>query len=69
MARTFKHLDLHDRAMIEAYLTAGWSISKIARELKRDKSTISREVKRNRTKKGKYKAKTAQTLYSEKKER
>ncbi|MGV4380821.1 helix-turn-helix domain-containing protein, partial [Ornithobacterium rhinotracheale] len=54
MARRFKHLDLHDRAMIEAYLKAGWSISKIARELKRDKSTISREVKRNRTKKGKY---------------
>ncbi|QAR30597.1 IS30 family transposase [Ornithobacterium rhinotracheale] len=69
MARRFKHLDLHDRAMIEAYLKAGWSISKIARELKRDKSTISREVRRNRTKKGKYKAKTAQTLYSEKKER
>ncbi|MCK0205900.1 IS30 family transposase [Ornithobacterium rhinotracheale] len=69
MARTFKHLDLCERAKIEAYLTAGWSISKIARELKRDKSTISRELKRNRTKKGKYKAKTAQTLYSEKKER
>ncbi|QAR31489.1 IS30 family transposase [Ornithobacterium rhinotracheale] len=69
MARTFKHLDLLERGMIEAYLKAGWSISKIARELKRDKSTISRELKRNRTKKGKYKAKTAQTLYSEKKER
>ncbi|MGV4506151.1 IS30 family transposase, partial [Ornithobacterium rhinotracheale] len=69
MARRFKHLDLCERAKIEAYLTAGWSISKIARELKRDKSTISREVRRNRTKKGKYKAKTAQTLYSEKKER
>ncbi|MCK0203877.1 helix-turn-helix domain-containing protein, partial [Ornithobacterium rhinotracheale] len=40
--------------MIEAYLNAGWSISKIARELKRDKSTISRELKRNRTKKHGY---------------
>lgn len=69
MARTFKHLDLHDRAKIEAYLKAGWSISAIARDLKRDKSTISREVSRNTTKRGKYNARTAQALSSEKKER
>ncbi|MGL5245464.1 MAG: helix-turn-helix domain-containing protein, partial [Sarcina sp.] len=38
---------MNERCCIVEYLNFGWSISKIARELNRNKSTISREIKRN----------------------
>lgn len=65
-----KHLNPGQRYKIEAYLKAGWSQTAIAQELDVHKSTISREVKRNRSKKrGKYNGTHAQMLTNERKER
>lgn len=51
-----KHLSYDDRLDIEKYLKSNYSLSEIARELNRHKSTISREINiRSRTvKKGCY---------------
>jgi IS30 family transposase len=48
-----------ERTKIEVLYNLGWSISKIATELSRNKSTISRELSRG-TYKGKYQAAIAQ---------
>lgn len=50
--RKYKQLTAEERGKIEAYLTLGCSISKIAGLINRSKSTISEEVRR-----GKYKGK------------
>lgn len=43
-----KHLTLHDRHYIEDSLSEGYSLSSIARYLKKDPTTISKEIKRSR---------------------
>jgi len=66
----YKHLTQYDRDRIEALLNAGHKQKEIAQVLKVDKSTISREVERNKRKRkglrgilidnGKYEADLAQ---------
>lgn len=48
-ARSFKHLSLYERGMIYALLKEGRSIRYIARQLRRDPGTISREIRRGTT--------------------
>lgn len=50
-----KHITINERYYIAEYLNLGWSISKIAKELNRNKGTISRKIKRNNSN-GKYSA-------------
>lgn len=45
--RHYNHLTLNEREMIMYFRAQGYSISKIAKKLGRNKSTISRELKRN----------------------
>ena len=40
---SYRHLSIEEREKIVIYLAGGWSICKIAEELGRSKSTISRE--------------------------
>ncbi len=54
----YQQLTLVDRAKIESFRKANFSISAIAIELGKNKSTISREIKRNIGKKG-YRSKQA----------
>jgi transposase, IS30 family len=56
----YRHLDQHDRDRIEVMFRAGHTQSEIARLLKVDKGTISREVKKRRLKIGVYDATRAQ---------
>lgn len=42
----YKHLRLEDRIAIETYLNYGISVSKIALRIKKDRTTISKEIKR-----------------------
>lgn len=50
----YQHLSTEERACIEEYLIRGLNISEIAKRLQRNKSTISRELRRNRNYKGEY---------------
>lgn len=50
---------LYEREQIEMFLRGNWSLRRIAKHLYRDHTVISREVKRNRDKNGRYKAKVA----------
>ncbi len=47
MGKSFQHLDLGDRATIQAQLTSGMRPGAIAIVLKRARSTITREMHRN----------------------
>ena len=47
MAKSYAHLDVQERAVIEAHLTLGMSPTAIAAVLMRDRSTITREMHRN----------------------
>jgi transposase, IS30 family len=47
MPRSFRHLDLSERVVIETQLTLGMSPAGIAAGLKRARSTVSREIGRN----------------------
>ena len=58
--RKYKHLDQYDRDRIEALLREGHKKVEIARILKIDKSTISREIIKRKRKNGIYDADTAQ---------
>lgn len=44
---SYKHININERCCIVEYLNLGWNVPKIAKELNRNKSTISREIKRN----------------------
>ena len=44
---SYKHITMNERCCIVEYLNLGWNLSKIAKELGRNKGTISREIKRN----------------------
>ncbi len=63
------HISIEQRFKIEALLKAGHKAIFIAKQLKIHSSSIYRELKRNKTKTGKYSASFAQELSEEKKER
>nr|WP_075643000.1 helix-turn-helix domain-containing protein [Exiguobacterium indicum] len=44
---SYVHLTISERVKIEAYLEIGFSMRKIAQSLRRQPSTISRELKQN----------------------
>ena len=58
----YKHLTLEEREKLLKYQAKGYSVTAIAKELGRDKSTISRELKRNSTS-GEYLPVSAQRNY------
>lgn len=60
----YKQLTQEERYQIYAYLKAGWNQTDIAMELKRHKSTISREIARNSGFRG-YRPQQAQRLTEE----
>ena len=49
MAGTRRMLTASDRVEISTGLKAGWTITQIAGHIDRDKSVVSREVRRNAT--------------------
>ncbi len=55
----YKQLSSEERGKMEAYLTLDYSISKIAEMMKRSKSAISEEIKREKYN-GQYIARIAQ---------
>jgi IS30 family transposase len=57
--KVYKHLSSKERQQIEAWKKAFLSIRRIARELRRAPSTISRELKRNKVR-WKYDAEKAE---------
>jgi len=61
---SFKHLSLPERHYIELETKNGTSKNKIAKNLKRNQGTISREIQRNTGKKG-YRYKQAQSFSKE----
>ncbi len=64
-----RHLTLEVREMIMAYHAQGKTITETASLIGVDKSTVSRELKRNRNSRGKYVACTAQHKYEERRRR
>jgi IS30 family transposase len=56
-----RYLGVAEREEIAVGLAAGWSLRVIARQIGRPASTVCREVARNRTTTGKYRALTAQS--------
>lgn len=58
--KKFKHLDQYDRDRLEALLNKGHKKVDIAKVLKVNKSTISREIKKRKRKNGIYDASTAE---------
>jgi len=67
--KNYHHLTKEQRYKIDALLKAGHKSSFIADQLKVDRSTIYRELKRNRNKTGCYSARSAHEISMEKKER
>jgi IS30 family transposase len=47
MPRTYKHLDHHERDLLAVLKSQGQSLRQIAKALKRDPGTLSRELRRN----------------------
>lgn len=64
---SYKQLTQEERYQIHAYLKAGFNQTEIAMELNRHKSTISREIQRNRGLRG-YRPQQAQRLTDERKQ-
>ena len=60
-----KHLTLEQREMVMAFHAQGKTITEIAEEIGKDKSTVSRELRRNLNHRGRYVACTAQHKYQE----
>lgn len=58
-----QHLNINEREMLWQMYLLGNSMRKIASELKRAVSAISRELKRNKKKKGEYCPSVAQEKY------
>ena len=67
--KNYTHITVEQRIKIEALITAGHKASFIAKQLNIHRSSIYRELKRNKTKTGKYNAAFAQELSEEQKER
>lgn len=64
----YHHLTILEREQILKYDCLGYSMRRICKELNRNVSTISRELKRNKTKKG-YSPNTAQRQYCQRRKR
>lgn len=64
----YKHLTLLEREKILFFSAKGYTISSIAKELGRSKATISRELRRNSSKKG-YMPVIAQTAYEKRRKK
>lgn len=64
-----KHLTLAQRYALKAYLECGKTKSEVAKLLKVNRSTVYREIKRNRRKRGTYNPDFANELAEERKER
>ena len=58
----YNHLTINEREKILFFYAKGYSISKIAKEINRNKSTVSRELRRNETN-NEYSPSKAQNLY------
>lgn len=56
MEKDYRHLSPYERDSIESCLSVGVSVSEIARRIGRDRSTVSREIARNRNGKKSYDA-------------
>ena len=67
--KSYRHLTMEQRYKIEALHKAGHKAPDIADQLDVNKSTIYRELKRNKTKTGCYSAHSAHEISTEKKER
>jgi len=67
--KNYCQLTLGQRYKIEALIKAGHKAPFIAKQLNVSPSTVYRELKRNKTKQGKYKALLAEELAGERKER
>ena len=63
------HLTIKQRYALKAYLECGITKTEIAKRLGVNRSTIHRELRRNRSKKGKYNPDFAQVVAQERKER
>ena len=63
----YNHLTIDERENARVLLEQAFSLRAIARKLKRSASSISREIKRNSLKSGKYTAYHAQKLYDKRK--
>lgn len=64
----YKHLTLFEREKILYFFAKGYTITKMSQELRRSKSTISRELRRNSCK-GEYMAIQAQEQYHQRRRR
>ena len=42
---SYKHITINERCCIVEYLNLGWSLSKIAKVINRNKSSISKKLK------------------------
>ena len=69
MQKAYKHLNQEQRHIISALHKAGHTLSDIASYVGINKSTISRELKRNAQKRGQYNAAVAQEISNERKQR
>ncbi len=65
----YSHLSPFERCHIEVLLQWGWSIRRMARELERSPSTLSRELARNRRPLARYRAVRAQQAYRQRRGR
>jgi predicted DNA-binding protein YlxM (UPF0122 family) len=50
MKNKFKHLSVFDRVRIEQKYKEGWSLGRIAKNMGRSKSSVSREINKNKSK-------------------
>ena len=66
---SYHHLTIEERACIAQYYKNGLKISEIAKLIKRNKSTISRELKRNPSKNEGYNAIGAQRKYNKRRKK
>ena len=60
MKRSYKHLSIEERCELNRLHADGLAFAEIGRRLGRDKSTISRELRRNKSKSGDYKPSVAE---------
>ncbi len=64
MPGCYRHLQYEERCQIQILRRQGLSVSEIARQLRRDKSTVSRDVRRNSGQAG-YRCKPTQRRTTE----
>jgi len=69
MSTSYTHLTIDEREMLLVFLERGLGVREIARRLGRSGSSVSRELARNRGKRGQYSAHAAQQAYQERRQR